>query len=326
MGVWIVRMMGNYEEHVMFVLAAIGGLKVAWMLIDMLMGLFARGVAISKKTGEWAVVTGASEGIGAAYCEVLAKKGLNIVLISRSAEKLKSTEDKLKEKFPAINTRCIPFDLGKLDQSSVNESSIKELLSLDVGVLVNNVGISYEYPEYFAELSDDRVQKLIDLNVVATTWMTKFILPGMLERKRGVILSISSAAGIMTAGSPLLAMYSGTKAFVERFSTSLAGEYSKSGVTIQTHTPYFVSSSMSKMKPNWMCPKPTVFAKASVAKIGNGVSNVIPYWVHALQHYVIESAPIWLVQKLVGSMHVGIKKRALKKKARQAEEESKKSQ
>jgi len=318
--------MSSFEELAFYALAAIGAVKVAWILISYLKNLLTGGVNLSK-VGKWAIVTGASEGIGAAYCEVFAKKGLNIVLISRSMDKLQKTEEELKTKCPKVETKCIALDLGTLGTDAAAKQTLsKTIESLEVGVLVNNVGISYEYPEFFDELSDDRVQKLIDLNVVATTWMTKAVLPGMLERKRGVILSISSAAGVVTAGSPMLAMYSGTKAFVERFSTSLAGEYAGKGLTIQTHTPYFVSSNMSKMRPSLTCPKPIKYAQASVAALGKGGPNVVPYFWHWIQHSVMESAPVWMASKLQLNMHLDIKKRALRKKQRLAEEASKKSQ
>merc|ERR1711907_111412 len=280
--------MSSFEELAFYALAAIGAVKVAWILISYLKNLLTGGVNLSK-VGKWAIVTGASEGIGAAYCEVFAKKGLNIVLISRSMDKLQKTEEELKTKCPKVETKCIALDLGTLGTDAAAKQTLsKTIESLEVGVLVNNVGISYEYPEFFDELSDDRVQKLIDLNVVATTWMAK--------------------------------------AVVERFSTSLAGEYAGKGLTIQTHTPYFVSSNMSKMRPSLTCPKPIKYAQASVAALGKGGPNVVPYFWHWIQHSVMESAPVWMASKLQLNMHLDIKKRALRKKQRLAEEASKKSQ
>jgi 17beta-estradiol 17-dehydrogenase / very-long-chain 3-oxoacyl-CoA reductase len=61
-----------------------------------------------------------------------------------------------------------------------------------VGVLVNNVGISYPYTQYFHELDDERVEQLMTLNVHSTTWMTRIVLPGMISRKRGSIVNIGS--------------------------------------------------------------------------------------------------------------------------------------
>eukprot|EP00656_Telonema_subtile_P013447 TRINITY_DN16831_c0_g1_i2.p1 TRINITY_DN16831_c0_g1~~TRINITY_DN16831_c0_g1_i2.p1 ORF type:complete len:318 (+),score=89.82 TRINITY_DN16831_c0_g1_i2:17-970(+) len=273
------------------------------------------------KLGKWAVVTGASEGIGAAYCQVFAQKKLNVLLISRSADKLAKTESELKEKY-GVETKVFAADLGTLSSDPVAKAALeKEINGLDIAVLVNNVGISYEFPAILTDLEDKRVDQMIDLNVVATTYMTKMVLPGMVDRKRGAIISVSSAAGVMSAGSPMLAMYAGTKAFVERFMRSLSFEYASSNIVLQTHTPYFVKTAMSKMRASLMCPMPIAYARASVAKIGVGGPAIVPYWSHALQHLVVESLPTGLAATQVLGMHKGIRKKALAKQAREAKKE-----
>ena len=96
----------------------------------------------------------------------------------------------------------------------------QQLASLDIGVLVNNVGMGQSGPEYFHNLAascEDRVNDILNCNITSVTKMTAIVLPGMIERKRGgVIINNASATGRMT--SPLITIYSATKAYVDFFS------------------------------------------------------------------------------------------------------------
>lgn len=99
---------------------------------------------------------------------------------------------------------------GDLDQGVVR---IKEAIEgLDVGVLINNVGLSYPYARYFHEVDDKLLADLIKVNVEGTTKVTQAVLPGMLQRKRGAIVNIGSGASIVIPSDPLYAVYAATKA------------------------------------------------------------------------------------------------------------------
>lgn len=121
----------------------------------------------------------------------LARQGVNIVLISRTLDKLEQCKEELSAKYPKIEVKILAIDYSKFDASEQKKVAIF-LTGMDVGVLVNNVGISYPFTKYFHELDDERVSQLITLNVDSTTWMTRIVLPGMLERKRGAIVNIGS--------------------------------------------------------------------------------------------------------------------------------------
>ncbi len=120
-----------------------------------------------------------------------AKQGMNVVLISRSKDKLEDTCNELKAKYPKIDVRVLAIDYSQFDAKA--RTKVDALLrDIDVGVLVNNVGISYPFTQYFHELSDENVSQLVSLNVESTTWMTRIVLPGMIARKRGAIVNIGS--------------------------------------------------------------------------------------------------------------------------------------
>jgi 17beta-estradiol 17-dehydrogenase / very-long-chain 3-oxoacyl-CoA reductase len=165
-----------------------------------------------------AVVTGATDGIGKAMAMELARKGLNIYLISRSQEKLDATSKEILDKYPKVEVRVAAVDFSNFTEA-IRSSLTSTLAYVDVGVLVNNVGVSYPFPKYFDELEDVNVEHLIRLNVDSTTWMTRMVLPGMKARRRGAIVNIASAAGVST--SPLLSQYGAAKSYVAMFTKAL---------------------------------------------------------------------------------------------------------
>ena len=128
--------------------------------------------------GEWAVITGATDGIGKAYAMAMAKKGLSIVLISRTESKLQDVAKEISEKCPNVQTKYVVCDYSNFDEAARNKVA-DAVSGLDVGVLVNNVGVSYTYPKFFHELNDDQVGALMEMNVNSTTWMTKIVIQGM---------------------------------------------------------------------------------------------------------------------------------------------------
>ena len=120
----------------------------------------------------------------------------------------------------------------------------KALVSKNVGVLVNNVGMSYPFPKYFTELSDEEMHALIELNIASTVGMTRAVLPRMLNRKRGAIVNMSSGAA--AAPTALLAGYSGVKGFVLKFSESLHEELADKGIHVQCQIPLLVATKVSQ--------------------------------------------------------------------------------
>ncbi|KAJ6667152.1 hypothetical protein lerEdw1_017130 [Lerista edwardsae] len=96
--------------------------------------------------------------------------------------------------------------------------------------------------------------------------MTRLVLPGMVERSKGIIVNISSVAGHIPL--PFMAVYSGTKAFVKFFSESLAVEYKSKGIFVQTVEPYLVVTKLSKAKPSRFRPTPDVYVKHAINTIG----------------------------------------------------------
>ncbi|KAG7160935.1 Hydroxysteroid dehydrogenase-like protein 1-like 1 [Homarus americanus] len=185
--------------------------------------------------GKWAVVTGCSDGIGKEYAKELAKSGMNIILISRTLEKLQKVSTEIGQEY-GVETEIVQLDF--MTGRPIYEDIAKHLEDKEIGVLVNNVGVMLSHPMEFELSSDKDIWNHINVNMASVPAMTKLILPGMLSRGKGAIINVASIAGLHPI--PLMGIYSASKAFVDYFSQALDWEYRGSGITVQTVTPSYV--------------------------------------------------------------------------------------
>ncbi|CAB4070157.1 HSD17B12 [Lepeophtheirus salmonis] len=264
--------------------------------------------------GQWALVTGATDGIGRAYADALAKRGLDIILVSRSPFKLQNAAADIENKYK-VKTKIIDVDFTT-DSLELASRLKRELKELEVGVLINNVGMSYEYPEEFLSMSEGEsaTDTFIKCNIMSVDIMTRLLLPSMVDRKKGVIVNIASLSGQYT--SPFLSLYSATKAYVDFFTRGLEAEYRSKGITIQCVLPGFVASKMSKIRrPNVFAPSPEMFVKSCMKKLGVQ-SRTNGYWLHEVMSCALDLLPEWMVQKIFFGVLNATRLKALKKKRR----------
>ncbi|GFQ92467.1 very-long-chain 3-oxoacyl-CoA reductase [Trichonephila clavata] len=218
-----------------------------------------------KNIGKWAVVTGGSEGIGKAYAEELAARGFNICLISRNIDKLNSVAKEIAENYK-VSTKTISVDFT--DGPDIYKKIETELLELDggIGVLVNNVGMSYKYAEYFHAIPDgfNVIWDLINSNITSCTMMMKIIMPMM--NGKGIIINVSSLMAIYPM--PLLAVYSASKAYVDNVSRAIFYEYKGTGITIQSVLPSYVATKMSNRRPSLEIPSAKKYVSSAIKTVG----------------------------------------------------------
>lgn len=238
------------------------------------------------KENSWAVITGATDGIGLAYSHEFLKKGYNLLLISRSQDKLNNVKQELdaKSNKHGKEVRVYAADFSNLDIYEGIEREIKRLPRVDV--LINNVGMSYEHPEFFAAPHmQDTNKTLINVNIVSCARMCQIVLPMMEQQKYGVVINVSSYSALNPI--PLLAIYAASKSFVDVFSRSIAYEYAKKGITIQSVLPGFVSTKMSKMRRSWNAPSPPEYVRSQLKTVGVD-SQTTGFWSHELQYYITQ--------------------------------------
>ena len=267
------------------------------------------------------MITGASDGLGKEYSLQLAKAGYSTVLVSRTASKLDAVAQEIKQKFNTP-TKTLDMDFGANDDADYDK--LKALTSnLDIGILINNVGMSHSIPVPFLDTPLQELDQIITINCMATLRVTQIIAAGMIQRKRGLILTMGSFGGLIP--TPLLATYSGSKAFLQQWSTSMAAELAPHNITVELVQSYLVTTAMSKIRrPTPFIPTPRMYVKAVLGKIGRTVGaqgyaySSTPYWSHALMQ--------WSVNCVIGShnrlllaynlwFHEEIRMRALKKRA-----------
>ncbi|XP_076179299.1 very-long-chain 3-oxoacyl-CoA reductase [Ptiloglossa arizonensis] len=274
------------------------------------------GFGIDLKTqGRWAVITGATSGIGRAYAEQLAEKGLDVLLISRSQTKLESVATEIKERYN-VDVRILEADLS--EGQAVFAKIAKATEELEIAVVVNNAGASYEHPELFTNVTEDCIARILQINVAAVTGVARAVLPKMFERKKGVLINISSALAVIP--SPYLAVYAASKAYVVKLSYDLAAEAERNGITVQCIIPGMVATKMSKIKKaTWMAPSPKKFVESSLKTIGieSFTTGYLPHifitgFVQAFR-CVCEKGALWLISKTM----CNIRARSLNKKNKQ---------
>ncbi|KAI9556833.1 hypothetical protein GHT06_016625 [Daphnia sinensis] len=232
--------------------------------------------------GPWSVVTGSTDGIGKAYAHKLASIGINVVLISRSPSKLEATAREIQTLYPLVRVKTVAVDFT--GDRSIYKAIASELMNLDVGILINNVGMNPGFCQPFTDLEDENVlDDIIHCNVLSMTRMTHMILPGMIRRGRGVILNIGSISGAFA--TPLATVYAATKAFVDKFSRDLTTELGGTGVIVQTVLPGYVMTNMLNdttfNKSSWTVPNPQDFVEANFRTLGLE-SRTASFWYHKL--------------------------------------------
>jgi len=185
---------------------------------------------------------------------------MKIYLVSRTEEKLKAAAEEIAAKYK-VETGYFVADLvaaGRDSAAAAWFGLAQNLAAMDVGVLVNNAGMSYDHPEFFDAVAAGTLDDIVAINVTSLSkarrgWgccvvvraavhkaesprllqMVHTVLPGMKQRRRGCIVNISSGVSSYLPACPLLAAYAASKAFVDNLSMSLAAEYRGFGIDVQ---------------------------------------------------------------------------------------------
>lgn len=198
-------------------------IKLKILIIFMLIFKYAV-MDFTTKYGKTALIAGASEGIGAAFSDALAKAGMDLIMIARKKEPLENYASSLATRYN-IKTQAISCDLSELQAA---EQVKRSLDGIEIDMFVYNAALSFIGP--FENDSSDHSNRIAVANMITPMNMTRIFGEEMLKRKRGAIILMASMAGFQ--GSGFLSVYASSKAFNRVFAESLWYEWKNKGVDV----------------------------------------------------------------------------------------------
>jgi len=222
--VWNGIYVGGFIGLVLGFVSFLPFLGLAWALWEARPTFEAERPTLRERYGEWALVTGASSGIGAEFARAFAREGVSCVLSARREERLRELAAELEKRHP-VATRVVAADLAAADGVDRLAAAIADL---DVAILVNNAG--FGHAGRFDRADPRRLREMVQVNCAAPVLLTSKILPRMLERGRGAVIITGSVAGRQPL--PLHGVYSATKAFDLLFGEALSVEVRDRGVDV----------------------------------------------------------------------------------------------
>ncbi|XP_006852268.2 very-long-chain 3-oxoacyl-CoA reductase 1 [Amborella trichopoda] len=236
---------------------------------------------LRRSYGPWAIITGPTDGIGKALAFELARNGLNLVMVGRNSLKLSEISAQIEATYGRV-VKNVVVDFSA-DLEAGLERIREGIKGLEIGVLVNNVGVTYPNPTFFDEADPEVVERVIRVNVEGSTGVTKVVMDGMVKRRRGAIVFVGSGAASVAPSFPLVAVYAASKAYIDQFSRSLYVEYKPHGIDVQCQIPLYVATKMTSVaKPSWFAPTPEVYVSSCLGWVGYE-ARCIPYLPHAIQ-------------------------------------------
>lgn len=271
--------------------------------------------------GSWAVVTGATGGIGEAFCRQLAQLGFNIVLVGRSKESLVESENRVKEANKNVKTMTLQADLGKTMDPKFYEDISKQLEKVDVSILVNNAGSGTS--SFFEQTEPEEHLTNIRVNAGAPAMLTHALINKLLGRKdRSAIINVSSVGH--NSPLPYLGVYPATKRFLTFFSYSLHDNYSHK-IDVQNLTPAWVSTKIAGFIKGTSVITADECVKGSLRNLGYDVACT-PAPLHSLIGLIMHTTyrfcyPLWKATAVAASEKLAL--RTYMKKNEKAKQQKK---
>ncbi len=178
--------------------------------------------------GAWAIVTGASDGIGFAYAQVLAGEGFGVIMVARNKEKLATKREEIIKVYPKADIRIVKLDFNtEYSDPALYTALLDEIKGKDIAILINNVGIgnAHEFDTYPL----GKIREIVKVTATSFIFTSRMILPTLLKRgRKAALVSISSATGMKPW--PYFSIYGSSKSFMNTAMKSLSMEYRGSNV------------------------------------------------------------------------------------------------
>lgn len=252
----------------------------------------------------YALITGASSGIGLALAEALARRGRNLILVARRRDALESIASELAQRFGVQ----VLFRLCDLSEPLQISGLLHELEEGDwrIDLLVNNAGLGCAGA--FVEQDWSREQEQIEVNVLALTRLCHALGQRMIQQGRGQILNVASVAGFQPG--PWMSSYYASKAYVLHFSEGLREELREHGIGVSvlcpgpTHSAFFRDARMdvTRLENSKLMMSAEEVALITVRALDKNRAVIIPNWRNRLLAFSPRLAPRWLVRKISGHL------------------------
>jgi hypothetical protein len=251
--------------------------------------------------GKWALVTGASAGIGTAFARILAGRGCNLVLTARRRERLNQLASELAAP-SGISVEVVTADLA-LANAPKEIFDFTSQRKIPIHLLVNNAGFGAY--GYFGEIGLQRNLDMVRVNCAAVVHLTHLFLPAMLDRRSGDILIVASTAAFQAV--PFIGTYAATKAFDLFLGEALFEEYSSRGIRVCVLCPGPTTSEFHAVSGSPSGPSKHFEAAEKVARVGldglaHGKSCVISGALNNLQVQALRLAPRRFVTRAAARM------------------------
>lgn len=239
MGVLWWLLSSTFTRVLAYVALALLSLNVGgYFLLQGYVSLFRSQDLKKKYNAKWAVVTGASSGIGKSLTQKLASQGINVVLVALQEPLLDATFEEIKAAFSGVSFRKVGVNLGKRETGYM-QTIVQATQDIDVSLLFNNAG--YIVTGFFDKTTLDAQMCNMECNACAAAMLTHHFVKQMLDKQlKGAVVFTSSAAAMMPA--PFSVMYGSTKAFVSAFAASIAAEVKSRGIDVVAVHPSPVAS------------------------------------------------------------------------------------
>ncbi|MEZ5892367.1 MAG: SDR family oxidoreductase [Parvularculaceae bacterium] len=253
--------------------------------------------------GKWALITGASAGIGAAYARSYAAKGANLILVARREDRLNDLARELQGAH-GVKTRVIAADLAEPSAPQAIFDTL-EAENIPVDILVNNAG--YGLPGYYTQNDWPAHRAFLELMVVSCCHMTRLFLPGMIARDYGRIIQVASLAGLVP-GSAGHTLYGASKVFLISFAQSLAAECDGTNVKSSALCPGFTYSEFHDVNntrglvsqlPKYMFMKAEPVVEGSIEAVERGLAVYVPGAWNKFTAWLVRMLPRTVAEKMV---------------------------
>nr|OQO28499.1 hypothetical protein B0A51_03311 [Rachicladosporium sp. CCFEE 5018] len=314
----------HLPPHISYPLALLGTLWTTRKLYEVLSftwlhflrpSSLSRYLAASAGDQPWALISGATDGIGKGFANELASCGSNLVLHGRTASKLEALKTEIQAAHPKVDVRLLILDAQKdvYDAEKVCSSIENALSDISLRILINNIGgnggSGAAGPLFvpFTSQTPAQLDSWLDISSRFPTQLTRQCLPHLTQHQPSLILNIGS--GVSEYGTPFLSPYSGAKAYNMAFSRSLRAELAVTGADVECIGILLagVATERSGRAASFAEPSTKTFAKACLGVVGSGHDIVWAYVGHHLVFGLLGQMPKWVIEKVFRGMALTMK-------------------